>query len=630
MVGRHRQLVREALRSLQVDRLVLAIHDASFPSRAAQDVGRGSPYSAGAADLLTLAHELGFDGIQLGPQGQTTALNGSPYDATAFSRSTLSLALHQLVDDERWGWLLPREGLEQLVAKRPGAADRAQHAYLTGALAPLLAEGYRRFVRARAEGHAAALDLDHRLAQYRAKHAAWLEPDAIYPLLCDDQGHGDFRRWRDETAATLWWRTGDAAAAARAALRERHAAAFEQHALWQLALVDQHDGLRALARQLELDLYGDLQIGLSHADAWTLGPALLFDYLLGAPPSRTNPRGQPWGYPVLLPDALRPGGAAMQFFERRLAKIFDEFDALRIDHPHGLVCPWVYRADQADPEVAVQRGARLHSSPELEEHPALARYAIARADQIDGHAARHADDRVAALDDPQVERYATMIDAVVVKARAAGREAADVLCEVLSTQPYPLARVLARHGMGRFRVTQKADLLRADDVYRAENARPHDWIMVGTHDTPSLWQLLPQWQEQGALAAQAAYLAARLAPRPQTSATMAQAWRQQPLALAQAKFADLFASPARHVMVFFADLFGITERYNAPGTFGDHNWSLRLTPGFRARYRDLAQQGRALHLGRVLATALRAASPGAARARDRHQLADALEALPLP
>ena len=68
----HHELVVAALRALGIERLVLAIHDVSFPSAAAEDVGRGSPYSSGGRAFLDFAASLGFDGIQLGPQGQTS------------------------------------------------------------------------------------------------------------------------------------------------------------------------------------------------------------------------------------------------------------------------------------------------------------------------------------------------------------------------------------------------------------------------------------------------------------------------------------------------------------------------------------------------------------------------------
>src|ERR1700729_610320 len=64
-----RDLSHEALRALGVDDLILAVHDASFPSEAGEDSGRGTPYSRGARRLCEFADGLGFTGLQLGPQG---------------------------------------------------------------------------------------------------------------------------------------------------------------------------------------------------------------------------------------------------------------------------------------------------------------------------------------------------------------------------------------------------------------------------------------------------------------------------------------------------------------------------------------------------------------------------------
>jgi hypothetical protein len=76
--------------------------------------------------------------------------------------------------------------------------------------------------------------------------------------------------------------------------------------------------------------------------------------------------------------------------------------------------------------------------------------------------------------------------------------------------------------------------------------------------------------------------------------------------LVHAQFADLFASPARNVMVFFPDLFGLREAYNVPGTVGPKNWSLRVPPAYADDYGERLRAGRALDLPRVLAMALRA------------------------
>ena len=85
----------------------------------------------------------------------------------------------------------------------------------------------------------------------------------------------------------------------------------------------------------------------------------------------------------LLCIALGKCGPALRFLQARMDKMFAELDGVRIDHPHGFVCPWVYPANQPNATLAGQNGARLFSSPDLPDHPDLAAYAIARPDQLD-------------------------------------------------------------------------------------------------------------------------------------------------------------------------------------------------------------------------------------------------------
>ena len=197
---------------------------------------------------------------------------------------------------------------------------------------------------------------------------------------------------------------------------------------------------------------------------------------------------------------------------------------------------------------------------------------------------------MATLDAAQVERYGTLIDAILEAAAEAGHPGA-VACEILSTQPYPLRRVIAGHGLGRFRITQKADLGRADDVYRSENARPEDWVMLGNHDTRSILPIAEEWVASGAARAQAEYLATRLLPpeeprAPFTARVAGDAWE-----LVQARAAELFVGPARQVMIFFTDLLGERGRYNAPGTVSADNWSLRGASGPAPRMRAASPRG---------------------------------------
>jgi 4-alpha-glucanotransferase len=180
---------------------------------------------------------------------------------------------------------------------------------------------------------------------------------------------------------------------------------------------------------------------------------------------------------------------------------------------------------------------------------------------------------------------------------------------VLSTQPYELGCVLGRYGLGRFRVTQKADLSNPDDVYRSENARPEDWVLLGNHDTPTIWQRAAEWRASGELTRQASYLASRLAPNPARRDALLARFSRHPSELVHAKLADLLVCDARNVMIAFTDLFGFTEPYNVPGTISDDNWSARLPRDYEAEYRAAVRRGAALSLPVALRLALEAKHP---------------------
>jgi 4-alpha-glucanotransferase len=612
--------VDRGLQRLGIRNLLLGIHDAAIPGLPEEDLGRGSPYSGGAVEFFRFARSLGFTGIQFGPQGITTPANPSPYDGTLFSRNPLSLSPLKLTQPP-WD-LLARDTLATLTAQRPSAITRCQGSFNAMAMARIIAEICRHNQQTgKRQKTPAAVHLQGSFARFRQRHAAWLERDALYQVLRQGYGNKHWKDWGEGEEALLDRQLfspppGLKKAAARQirTLFHLHRRTIEEYCFIQFLLAEQHRRCREDCRQLGLKLFGDCQIGLSGRDAWYAQSFLLRGYVMGAPPSRTNPSGQPWNYPVPDPrkyylvdrQGRRQPGPAVRFLRQRIDKLLSEFDGLRIDHPHGLVCPWVYRAGQKDPVRAVQQGARLFASPALADHPELAAFAIPRPDQLNPRAKRYDNHWVVSLDPGQIDRYAALFDVVMESARSNCRNACEIACEILSTQPYPIQRVMERYGLGRFRVTQKADLNNPADVYRSENARPEDWLMLGNHDTPSIWQVAEKWVRSGTASQQAAYLAGRLRIAEKERSRWIERTAADAGRLVQAKFADLFIGPGKNIMVFFTDLFGIKEAYNRPGTFSEDNWSLRIGPDYQNRYPTLAVRRRALDIPGALAMALRA------------------------
>ncbi|HET9991179.1 MAG TPA: 4-alpha-glucanotransferase [Kofleriaceae bacterium] len=619
--------IADKLERLGVKRLLLAIHDVSFPSDPDEDIGRGAPSTRAAARLMALAKQLGFTGLQLGPQGQTSRDNPSPYDATIFSRHTATISIGAY--------------------RATGLVDEAtiSRALVTGVGSALHAHAYDASEALLMRAHAAMFlglrpDLRAELDEFRSANGRWLESDALYAALAirhDGTAHRDWpseerELWREhspldpfvlgrmEASAALIEETRsrqghdegvagtrDAIARELAALRARiealkankdeaaarmlalageHAIPIDRYCFGQLLAHREHVRVREVAAGLGLALYGDVQVGYADADAWAYAAAFMASYRMGAPPSRTNPAGQPWGYPVLDPTQRLGRSAALVF--ARADKGFAEYDGLRLDHPHGLVCPWVYRAGTGDDGQAVRDGARLFESPALDDHPELAALAKVTVDQLDPTQARYADGWVRALEPWQINDYALYFEMLRVAAEQKGRSFGDVSCEVLSTMPFPLGAVLAKYGLGRWRVAQKANLDDPRDVYRMDNAQRPDWVMLGNHDTAPIFALLGEWpaakREQWAR-----HLAQRLAlARPERLASDG--------FFANAMLAELLASRAENVSIFFADLFGYHERFNMPGVIDKANWSLRLPAEFAQLYDDRRAAGAALDL----------------------------------
>ena len=114
-----------------VKRLLLAIHDISFPSDPDEDIGRGAPTTNAAARLFAYARALGFTGVQLGPQGQTSRDNPSPYDGTIFSRHLATIAVSSFRAGGQYAGLVDERTLDGLIVSGP-VQHRHAHDASTG------------------------------------------------------------------------------------------------------------------------------------------------------------------------------------------------------------------------------------------------------------------------------------------------------------------------------------------------------------------------------------------------------------------------------------------------------------------------------------------------------------------
>ncbi|MEZ5583362.1 MAG: 4-alpha-glucanotransferase [Candidatus Competibacteraceae bacterium] len=254
----YRYCITEGLRVLGVDNLFLQIHDPSFPRFDSEEIGRGSPYTRGAAGFLKRVRNVGFNGLQLGPQGITSADNPSPYDGTFFSRSPLSISL---MDLQHYG-LLTAAQLDDILSQRPADRQRVHYRSAFEITQAALNSAYEAFSQQRDRQEPRARWLAKRLADFRIANADWLERDALYAALTEVHQGRCWQEWidaagRPHSDQRLWGSTpGEEHALQnqRNRLASIHAASMERYTLIQLIAHEQHDRFRSLCAELGLKM----------------------------------------------------------------------------------------------------------------------------------------------------------------------------------------------------------------------------------------------------------------------------------------------------------------------------------------------------------------------------------------
>jgi len=288
------------------------------------------PGPGGVGDLGPDAHRfLGLLGeleaswwqwLPVGPVGD----GGSPYQSpSSFAGSPLLvspalLAADGLLDD------VPGDGGRRVDYR---AATRLRSELLARAVAAFRRKGDRA-----------------RLAELRGRHAHWLADYALFVAL--ERAHG----------GRPWWEWDRDVArrdpAALRAARRRLAADIEATEIVQLFVDDHLHRLRAAAAAAGIGLIGDLPIFVAghSADVWAHPELFLLDgdgrptVVAGVPPDYFSATGQRWGNPLYAWE--RHAETGYEWWADRLARTFELFDVVRIDHFRGFAAHWEVAASE--------------------------------------------------------------------------------------------------------------------------------------------------------------------------------------------------------------------------------------------------------------------------------------------
>jgi len=130
------------------------------------------------------------------------------------------------------------------------------------------------------------------------------------------------------------------------AARERLASEIAGHRFIQFEFDRQWRALRDRARRCGIGLIGDLPIFVAQdsADVWSHPELFQLDRrgaarrVSGYPPDRFNRNGQHWGHPQY--DWAAHEQTRFAWWVRRAARMFELFDAVRIDHFLGFTRTW--------------------------------------------------------------------------------------------------------------------------------------------------------------------------------------------------------------------------------------------------------------------------------------------------
>ena len=260
-----------------------------------------------------------------------TDQGGSPYNGlSALAGSPLLIDPHDLAAD---GLLSPEE--LETPALPGGEVDFARALELKESLLRRAHEAYR-------TGAAPALQAP--FAEYRSRHASWLDDYALFRALREENGGAPWTEWE----APL--RDRDPAALRQA--RERLAAETERHQLDQFLFDRQWRALREHAHSRGVRIIGDIPIFVAHdsADVWAHRELFELDeqgrpeVVSGVPPDYFSETGQRWGNPLYRWGRMRERG--YQWWTERFRRTLEWVDLVRVDHFRGFEAYWEIPAEE--------------------------------------------------------------------------------------------------------------------------------------------------------------------------------------------------------------------------------------------------------------------------------------------
>ena len=629
--------MKAGVKALGTENIALIVHGPSFPSRKSENTGVGSPYSNGALDLMKFIKPYQFNYIQFGPDGKLSEGNPSPYDSKTFAGNTLFINLKKLTGKE-WGNILSTETLKKAKVKAETFENITKvksecdfkHAFTMSEAA--LKEAWIGFKNKRTEGNPTIQKIDTKFQAYKEQNSDWLEKEAIYEALSKEhskdpevkKNNNNYKFWEDGVDKDLFGNINsddttlkDQAIKRKDELNEKDDVEFFKFS--QFVLDEMKLKRRKQADPLGIKTMADKKVDFSESDVWANQEAFLKDWRLGVPPDYFSKTGQAWNFEVLNPDKMfeRNEKGEIQKDENGKVKLgpagkflFSTFDKMfkdnpggtRIDHIPGVIDPFVY----PDGKLPLDKDSgRLYSSPD---NPKLAKWAKVDADDIDTAKDPYGPDRIKEdtfTNSPEkLNSYAELLENIIIPAAEKnGVAKSNIVCEDLGVITRPITPVLNKLNVSGIRVTEFEDPNNPEDANRASNIPTDCWAALGTHDNDSLINWTEEiFKNPENKKSHIKTLTEDL--KPDNPQEFEKKLGSDPKEFMKAKVAALFASPAKNIQIFWADLLGIKERYNLPGSPPEDNWKLRVPNQFQDLFYTNLENNQGINMPEVMKMAL--------------------------
>ncbi len=202
---------------------------------------------------------------------------------------------------------------------------------------------------------------EEKVKKFISDNADWLHAYAAFSYLRDENKTANFNLWKKHSTFS------------QAVIDEvcnPKAKYFDEVALYYFIQFHAHEqlhGATEYARSKGVVLKGDLPIGIYRfsADAWVAPHLYNMNGQAGAPPDAYAEGGQNWGFPTYNWEVMAKDNFA--WWQRRMTKLSEYFDALRIDHILGFFRIWQIPLEQVEGTLGLFNPRLPYSRQELAE-----------------------------------------------------------------------------------------------------------------------------------------------------------------------------------------------------------------------------------------------------------------------